>query len=359
MLFLSAGSWTVGIIRTIFIIWGCIWGSFLIYQGKKSHIKLLIYWGIFTIGVYFTYLGTVVDFITILITGRNMDGFLNILLVWPAVSINVLFIVVVLTELLAPKFKWYFLSFYIIALPFYHLCLYLDTWRNVILVFPLIPGEEVINDMVWGPIGNALLRGLNELTFLGGFGLIYKGIQSQGVIRKKYIYIAIAIFLLYLPAIFDALIEIPVDILAIVSIIQLGSPWFSYLGLRKEPEKRKKKTKEEVKIKDSFFRVTQRPDQITEEEVTYYREQKICLICKGKVAGFNTFICPKCEALYHEDCARKLSDLENACWVCNDPIDKNKPVKPFKIVEEKPVGEKLVKEEKNSKVDPSQGKEVK
>ena len=162
-------------------------------------------------------------------------------------------------------------------------------------------------------------------------------------------------------AIFDALLDISLNILAIVSIIQLGSPWFSYLGLRKEPEERKKKIKEDVKIKDSFFRVTQRPDQITEEEVTYYREQKICLICKGKVGGFNTYICMNCEALYHEECARTLSDLENACWVCNEPIDKTKPTKPFKIVEEKKVGEILGKEEKNSKSDEnsSQRKEVK
>jgi len=359
MLFLSAESWIVSIIRLIFVIWGCIWGPFLIYQGKKSHVKLLIYWGIFTIGVYLTQLGTTVDFITILITGRNMDGFLYILLVWPNVSINVFFIVFALTELLASKFKWYFLSTYIIMFIFYQLCLFLNTKGNVDLEFPIIPGEEIINDTVIGPIGNALMRGLNELVFLGGFGLIYKGIQSQGIIRKKYIYVAMAVFFLYIPAILDAVLNIPIPILAIVNIIQLGSTWFSYLGLRKEPEKRKKKVKEEVKITDSFFRIIQRPDQITEEEVTYYREQKICLICKGKVAGFNIFLCPNCEALYHEDCARTLSDLENACWVCNQPIDETKPTKPFKIVEEKKIGELLAKEEGDLKIDKkiSQGKE--
>ncbi len=343
----------------IFVIWGIIWGPILIYQGKKSNVKLLIYWGIFTIGVYLTLLGSAVDFLTILITGQNISGFLYILLSWPNVGINVFFIVFVITELLAPKFKWYFLSTYIIMLPFYQLSLFLNTWDNVILTFPIIPGEEIINDTVLGWVGNALSRGLNELSFLGGFGLIYKGMQSKGIIRKKYIYLAIAIFLLYVPAIFDALLDIPIPILAIVSIIQLGSTWFSYLGLRKEPERREKKVKEEVKITDSLFRIIQRPDQITEEEVTYYREQKICLICKGKVAGFNIFLCPNCEALYHEDCARTLSDLENACWVCNQPIDEKKPMKPFKIVEEKKFGEKLVKEEETSKMDKkiSQGKE--
>jgi hypothetical protein len=136
-----------------------------------------------------------------------------------------------------------------------------------------------------------------------------------------------------------------------VNSLQLVGVVFAYLGLRQEPEKRKKKIKKEVKVKDSLFRITERPDQISEEEVTYYREQKICLICKGKVGGFNTYICMNCEALYHEDCALTLSDLENACWVCNQPIDETKPTKPFKIIEEKIMGEILAKEDKNLKTD--------
>ena len=86
-----------------------------------------------------------------------------------------------------------------------------------------------------------------------------------------------------------------------------------------------------MKIEESLFRLTKRPAQITEEEVTYYKEQKICMICKGKVSGFNIFLCPNCETIYHEECARALGDAENACWVCNKPIDKSKPSKPFKI----------------------------
>jgi hypothetical protein len=30
-----------------------------------------------------------------------------------------------------------------------------------------------------------------------------------------------------------------------------------------------------------------------------------------------------------------MSNLENACWVCNAPIDPSKPVKPFKKETEK------------------------
>ena len=75
--------------------------------------------------------------------------------------------------------------------------------------------------------------------------------------------------------------------------------------------------------------VITRPQKITEEEVSLYRDKAICLVCKRNVFGFN-FICQKCKALYCDNCARTLSDLENACWVCNAPFDESKPSKPYK-----------------------------
>ena len=41
------------------------------------------------------------------------------------------------------------------------------------------------------------------------------------------------------------------------------------------------------------------------------------------------FICPNCDALYCQNCAHALESLENACWVCDGPIDPTKPVRSF------------------------------
>jgi len=68
--------------------------------------------------------------------------------------------------------------------------------------------------------------------------------------------------------------------------------------------------------------------QIIEEKVAIHKERKICLVCKGEVLRF-TYIC-ECGAMYCENCARAVSDLENVCWACEEPIDYSKPVKPFK-----------------------------
>ena len=144
----------------------------------------------------------------------------------------------------------------------------------------------------------------------------------------------------------------------ILNVLVFISYCFLYLGLREEPEKPNEKTpKKEVKIEESLFRLTKRPDNITEEDVTFHREKKICLVCKGDVSRIN-YICPNCSALYCIKCSEELTKLENVCWVCNEPFDPSKPSKPYKKEEEEVEIDKSEKIQKKSKVDnnPSQNK---
>ena len=74
-------------------------------------------------------------------------------------------------------------------------------------------------------------------------------------------------------------------------------------------------------------------------------------MCKGKVTRSNIYLCPECDTFYCSKCSDALSNLENACWACDAPIDKSKPVKPFKREEEIDVGisEKPQKKPKTKK----------
>ncbi len=78
-----------------------------------------------------------------------------------------------------------------------------------------------------------------------------------------------------------------------------------------------------------FMKTFVRPQVLTVEEVMFYKEKKICLVCKAKTLNF-IYVCSKCEALYCEKCARNLENLDNACWVCDQPFNSFKPSKPFK-----------------------------
>lgn len=68
--------------------------------------------------------------------------------------------------------------------------------------------------------------------------------------------------------------------------------------------------------------------QVSEEKVAIHTEKKICLVCRGDVIKFS-YIC-ECGAIYCENCARALTNLENVCWVCETQIDSLKPIKSFK-----------------------------
>jgi len=98
-------------------------------------------------------------------------------------------------------------------------------------------------------------------------------------------------------------------------------------------------------------------DRVAKEEVTVYKDSKICLVCKGSAGGFNIYVCPICNSIYCKTCAQAVIDLENACWSCNAQIDESKPVKPYKEVEE--ISDLEISEEipKKPKIDKKPSKE--
>jgi len=96
-----------------------------------------------------------------------------------------------------------------------------------------------------------------------------------------------------------------------------------------------------------YLRVFSKRPTITEEEISISKEKKICLVCKGNLTRSNIYLCPDCDTLYCLKCSEALSDVENACWVCNATFDESKPSKPYKTAEAK---EKItVEESKKSK----------
>ena len=120
--------------------------------------------------------------------------------------------------------------------------------------------------------------------------------------------------------------------------------WLWYLGLKKEVvserEEIKFKREERVKLIDMDARISfieslskSRLLEISPEEITLHREQKICIVCKGKLSRFNIFTCPKCDVRYCKKCVEALTNLENACWVCKAPFDESKPSLPDKKAE--------------------------
>ena len=331
----------------------------LIYESIKRQARLLFFAGIMIIFMSLVYLGSFFDFLTIFLTGSNFPNkeILAILSnIWDGpLTISLTY---VLSGLIFPKYRKYFVVFSFLLSALLEVFLFFDPLGSIRVILSQDPGEiaHFVPMVIGSPFFIVQSFGIAIFPmFL--IGLFYKVIQSSGIIKKKYTFLTIA-FSLYITSMTLFTFLHTAILFTILNILVFISYCFLYLGLREEPEKPKEKTpKKEVKIEESLFRLTKRPDYITEEEVTFHREKKICLVCKGDVSRIN-YICPKCSALYCIKCSEELTKLENMCWVCNEPFDPSKPSKPYKKEEEKVEIDKSGKIQKKSKVDnnPSQNK---
>ncbi len=338
---LSLEGWINAISTICFVIFGVIFGSWVFYKSRKLNARLLSYAGLMILFMALVYLGVFCDAITIIITGNNMPnpfGIIAIMMfIWvPFVIVLAFFITseIIIPEKIILKRVLLFIS--VVSGIIYVLYMLLDPTNSYIFEYPSKSGENLIRwRYVFGSIPFIVITVVVGIIIIfTGIGFTYKIINSQGVVRKKFFYLFLAINLYGILAAIDSLIN-PGFAQIFIRIGLMSSFLFWYLGLREESaEPIEKRPRKEIKIESDLFRLTKRPEQITEEEVTYYKEQELCLVCKNKVGGFNIFICENCRALYCEKCARALIGLENACWVCGEPIDKSKPSKTFEKEEE-------------------------
>ncbi|MFX1349577.1 MAG: PHD finger domain-containing protein [Promethearchaeota archaeon] len=335
----SNDDWLIGLSTMGIVILGYIIGLFFLYQSRKLRIRLLTIYSISFIFATTAWLPIVIDFISVLLTESSINKYLYVYLMWIPAPIAGILIFYIASEFLAPKNKWFIFAPFLVYQGFTTLGTILNPLGVVIFIEPPLTG--FIHKAGLDPAGLSSFVGLIGFLIIlvfAGLGYLRKAFKSEGIIRKKFIFLSISVIFVVGFGMLDSLTW--GIALVLVRIGAMSNFIFAYLGLREEPEKIKiKPTEKEIKIEDSLFRIRKRPAEITEAEITYYKEQKICLVCKGKVGGFNTYICTGCDVLYCEKCARALTNAENVCWVCEEPIDKSKPVKPI-LVEGTEEGEK-------------------
>ena len=63
-------------------------------------------------------------------------------------------------------------------------------------------------------------------------------------------------------------------------------------------------------------------DAKTEAEIDVIKKKESCIVCNTPLKGTN-FICPYCETKYCIRCAIALSQRQEACWACKNPLNFN------------------------------------
>jgi hypothetical protein len=334
MLLISVDGWVNGITGTFSFLLGTILGISIIYQTRKIEARLLLIMGINILITGFFWFEIFCDFISVILTTNNLpnpNGWLGVFyLMWSPIAF--LISLYIFGELFYPEKKKYFMIPFLILGIIYELYIFIAPLSSFTFDYPSVSGERLIGieftSFTLPFIINYLLVLVGLIVF--GFGYLIKGLRSKGVIKKKLLLLSVGYFLFIAFPLFALFVS--GYIVYLVRIGMVSSFFFFYFGLKEAPiKKEKKQMKKEIKVEDSLFRLYERPVQISEEEVTFHRDRKICLSCKRDVSRLS-YICPKCNALYCTNCSETLSDLENMCWVCNEPFDESKPTRPHKIV---------------------------
>jgi hypothetical protein len=80
-------------------------------------------------------------------------------------------------------------------------------------------------------------------------------------------------------------------------------------------------------------------EEITVKDIKISKEQRICLVHKGKIHG-QLMKCVNCKTVYCFRCFKAIKAIENVCWACNKSLDSRKKLKVDKEVKIEPIDEK-------------------
>ena len=282
MLMLSVEGWINGLTGVgIFVFAGGL-GIFFAYQSRKTNAKLLMNLSVFLLLIMWVYSGVCFDFFTLIFTGTvwfppgSTAEDIRTALVWMSAGLITLAGISIGTKLLAPKKNWCYLSILLFLSIIYIVHLFLDVRGTIQNIYV---NEIPLGHIIPGTLAHTVILILffSVLIFnVGGF--TYKATQSTGLIRKKFILLALGFLFFDFFLVSEGLFS-NVVILLFARIGTIISYWIVYLGLREEPEKPQEPVKKEIKVEGDLFRLIQnRPSNITEEEVSISKEKKICLI---------------------------------------------------------------------------------
>jgi len=233
---LEFNGWIDGITATGVVVFGIIFGLFFIFKARKSGAKLLTALGLANLFAGLMFLGVFSDFLTLLITNQNIanNGFVGVFsYIWFApVIITAMYLG---AELLVPKYKWYIVAFFIVLSVIFEVVMLLDPPGsfNFIPEIPLAPPKNLIDyNINLTTLAGMLMGGLllPVLIFLG-FGFLYKGIQSSGIIRRNFFFLSAGSICFCVFGLLEGLTA-PGILGIFVRIGYLASFWFMYYGLK-------------------------------------------------------------------------------------------------------------------------------
>ena len=321
---------------------GVSMGIYAIYKSTKTEAKILLYFGITILLLSQIYFATILDFLILVSIGENLDNSFGIfsLLTYIWIGPAIILGMYIIFEVTLPEKKWFILPIYIILSFIFEVLLFLDPIDNFKISYTTVNGGIIHSSLVFGTILFSILGFIFiSALILFGLGFFVIGIQTTGILKKKFIILSYA-FIAFLTLGGIDILTSPGNYVIFLRIGEMSCAFIFYFGIKEEPvESSKKEIKksefEGPKISLVTSLSSSRPEDLSEQDLLYFREQTLCTVCRTSMTGFSSiYICPECRTLYCEKCAKELIQIDNMCWGCSGPIDDSIPIKPIKQEDE-------------------------
>ncbi len=206
----------------------------------------MFYLGFLIIFVSLLNLGQLVDSLTILITGTNLDPpVIYVLLCYTWIAPSVIIGFYIGAEPILPKWKTIIMIIYMVLGVIFELFLWFDTENSFTFNLPETLGEYIIdvNFNIGHPTFILIAIFIVTVIFFFGLGFLYNSLKSSGIIKRKFLLLSAGWFVFAITGVFDSL-SAPSNFLFLIRIGMILSSWFWYFGIKET----------HIKIKDVKFK---------------------------------------------------------------------------------------------------------
>lgn len=272
-MFFQFTDWPKAVIILGIFIFSIAIGIFFISKSRKAKVVILRYTGIISICISLMFLGYILDFFTILISGNNIDKVLFGILSYIWTAPLILSALYIGAELLMPKQKLLILSlFTILSVAFISLLIFLFDYS---IISSSNSGLEIFlresRFYFESPAFIIMIIFLGSVLFINGIGILIKSFKSIGLIKKKFMLISIGFTTYVIYSFIDSIFM--GQLVFFFRILMVSSPLLLYFGFKekhktKKPKIKKTPSEKELKLR-SFMMGKGKPVRVIADQISH------------------------------------------------------------------------------------------
>ncbi|MHA1933500.1 MAG: toll/interleukin-1 receptor domain-containing protein [Promethearchaeota archaeon] len=247
-------------------------GIFFIIKSRETKVVIIGYTGIISICIGLMFLGSILDFFTIVFFDINIEEELFGIFTYIWIPPLILSAIYIGIEMMVPKQKLSLLSIYTVLSGMFLVSIIFfpgDSFTFINITSGIYLGDSRFSFP--NPAFIIMIIFLSSVLCFNGIGILLRSFKSTGLVRKKYILISIGFTTFAIYSFIESLFIGPLVFFA--RIFMVSSPLLLYFGFKgkskKEKPKRKKIPSEKERKFRSFLLGKDKPVVVKEDQISH------------------------------------------------------------------------------------------